>query len=221
MNLDENIKKACQKYQNLCVSLSENGYILTGKIILNAEYNKIPLYDEYYLEIFIPYKFPNEMPYVKDIGGNIPKSINHFYDNGALCLGANCEIIDFITKNSSVTEFIDVFVINFLYIASYFDRYASFPYGERSHGVKGIEEAYLDRYNCQNRELLMKLLLYVSGIIQFRGHLLCPCESGKKFRACHGKKVLEDLKSDYSNCYKRDAYYILQNYLNEKKRKSR
>ena len=105
--------------------------------------------------------------------------------------------------------------MSYFYAASYFKRYGVAPYGERSHGVKGIEEAYMERYRVTDRNVLMHLLLYLTGIQRYRGHLECPCGSGKKFRDCHGGKILKDIMSPLNKVYKSDAYYVLAAYIEE------
>lgn len=217
IELEYRIAETCKRYPGLSYTEEDSGYLLSGILVLNAEYQDVPLYDEYRLDIHIPKEFPDAIPLVIDVEEKVPKNMEHFYGNGGLCLGANCEILDFITKDQSIIGFIDAFVMSYLYTASFFQRYHQFPYGERSHGVQGIEEAYADRYSCSDRELLMQLLLCLIGMEKIKGHHPCICGSNKRFRNCHGEQVLEDIQSKFSGQYKSDAYAILLNYLEEKK----
>lgn len=215
-SLEENIRVCCEKHPTFVISKIDEGYILNGTYILNATFNEVPLYDEYYLEIFIPNDYPKSIPLIKDKGGTVPKELEHFLDDGSFCLGACCEIVDAINLDESIEKFLDTFLVSYLYMSSYFIRYGKLPFTARSHGVKGIEEAYAERYNCTNRAILMKLLLYLSRKVEFRGHVPCDCGSGKRLRCCHGKKVLEDLKSRQTDYYKNDAITILVNYFGKK-----
>ena len=52
-DIEVKIQDVCEKYPGLSVKKGDAGYILNGTIVLNAEYDGIPLYDEYLLEIFI------------------------------------------------------------------------------------------------------------------------------------------------------------------------
>lgn len=51
--------------------------------------------------------------------------------------------------------------------------------------------------------------LFWGGIVPYRGHMLCPCGSGKRLRNCHGPALLRDLTSDYSFFYKLNAAEII------------
>lgn len=205
------------QHPEFSVSESKDSIILSGTLIMNAEYDNIPLYDEYEVEITVSNRFPEEVPQVRELGKNIPSAFGHFYDNGVLCLGAACELYDFLAERKSLISFIDEIIISYFYSASYFKRYGTVPFGERSHGVKGIEESYMDRYSLSDRNVLMQILLYLTGYQRYRGHMECPCGSGKKFRDCHGGKLLKDIMSPLNKHYQADAFQILAAYINERK----
>ena len=204
------------EYPRFSVKEAEGSFTLSGTFILNAEYNNIPLYDEYKIEITVSERFPEEVPLVRELENNLPPDFEHFYDNGALCLGAACELYDFLAEKRSLRCFIDEIVMSYFYTVSYYKRYGVVPFGERSHGVRGIEEAYMERYETQEKNTLIQLLLYLAGVRRYRGHIECPCGSGKKFRDCHGDKVLKDIRSPLSRVYKSDACYVLAAFVEKK-----
>lgn len=70
----------------------------------------------------------------------------------------------------------------------------------------------MDRYHVSDEDILFDLLKYVTGFSNYRGHIPCPCGSGKKFRSCHGKQVLKDIRSDRYSFFVSDALCVL-NYL--------
>lgn len=206
-----------QKYPSLSVKTGKDGYLLTGTVTLNSEFANVPLYDEYNLEIEIPCDFPNSIPTVKDINGDVPKDLKHFYVSGELCLGASCDLYEYLDNHINIVDFINDIVMSYLYTASYYKRYGSTPFGERSH-KKGVEEAYMERYAVNDKETLISLLKYVAGIYEYRGHLQCPCGSGLKLRSCHGHLILKDIQSRHSNKYRTDAYNLISDYTEEHKR---
>ncbi len=207
-----------RNYPSLSVKLDKDGYVLTGTVILNSEFGNIPLYDEYCLEIRIRFDFPSSIPIVRDLNGDVPKGLEHFNAGGELCLGASCDLCEYLEAHTNIVDFINDIIMSYLYTASYYKRYGSTPFGERSHGIKGMEEAYMERYGAKDRGTLISLLAYVAGLREYRGHLLCPCGSGKKLRSCHGHAVLEDIQSHHSNAYRIDAYYLISNYIRERKK---
>lgn len=211
------VSDVLKKYPTLSAEFTESGATLKGPLILNAEYNDIPLYDEYYVQIEVPEEFPKQLPNVLELSDSIPKQFQHFLDNGGLCLAAGCELIDYATENGTITGYISKYVTNYLYAASFFSRYGEVPFGERSHGIKGIKEAYMDRYKCDNEEMLVSLLCILVGIKKYRGHAICPCGSNMKLRDCHGNKVLKDIQSEQHKYYCTDAYLILSDYIKKEK----
>lgn len=214
---EELINDVVTKYSTLSVTKTESGATLSGQLILNAEYEDIPLYDEYEVEITVPKDYPCHLPTVREISNLVPTELQHFLSDGSFCLAAQCELIDFARNDGTIKVYIDKYVMNYLYTASYFSRYGEVPFGERAHGVDGIKEAYMDRYKCENEAVLFSLLCFLTGIEKYRGHSLCPCGSGKKLRDCHGKLVISDIKSDFFDYYRNDAYRILYNYLEKRK----
>ncbi|MDO4648308.1 MAG: hypothetical protein Q4B26_06625 [Eubacteriales bacterium] len=214
---EEIIDNAICKYPSLSATKTERGVSLRGILVLNAEYNDIPLYDEYEIEIDVPKEFPKLLPTVKEISNLIPTDFNHFLTDGSFCLAAQCELIDFAVTDKTLTGYIDKYVMNYLYTASYFSRYGEFPFGERSHGVDGIKEAYSERYNCNQEAALIGLLCLLSGIKRYRGHDICTCGSGKRLRDCHGQLVLRDIQSDFYPYYRCDAYEIISAYIERRK----
>ncbi len=213
INWLEQVEKMKKAYPDLVASKSKDGYVFSGLVTLNAEYDDVPLYDEYIIEIQIPFNYPKNLPVVTDLNNAIPQELEHFYSDGTLCLGAACDLLDYIENHASIVDYVKGIVMSYLYTASYFRRYGTVPYGERSHGIKGIEEAYMERYNVTSPELLTQLLLYVVGIERYRGHMKCPCNSGLKFRDCHGNRIMKDIKSEHKNDYISDAYSILMYYI--------
>ncbi len=191
----------------------DDAYIFCGKVILNADYDNIPLYDEYCVEIIVNKDFPESIPVIKELDNNVPKAFEHCNSDGTLCLGANCELLDYLEKDSHLVSFVKHFLTSFLYSASYYKRYqCAPPFGERSHGLKGIKEAYFERYGVTKETDLMTCLMYIVGKATFRGHSRCFCKSGKKLRDCHGAKILEDIKSKNIKKYQYDAYRLLIDY---------
>ena len=202
------------KYPQLSVNKTNNGYTICGPFILNHEYQGIYLYDKYEIKIEVSENYPYEIPCVWETSNNIPNDFGHWYsDNNALCLGAACDLFDFIDEHPSLSDYVDGLLTSYFYSATFYKKYGSVPYGERSHNIKGIIEAYLERYQTTDEKLLLKLLKYISGIHKYRGHIPCPCGSGKKFRNCHGKQILKDIQSDRYPIHKSYALCIIKYYI--------
>ena len=74
-------------------------------------------------------------------------------------------------------------------------------------------EQYYERYCVQDLNILIDLLLITGDLKPYRGHLRCPCNSGKRLRHCHGTAILKDLQSSMSSVYKSDARTIIGWYI--------
>ena len=213
--LREQVQEVLTNFPQFNKQEGDKGIIISGKFILNNEFNKIPLYDEYMIEVLVPLSFPDELPTVYETSNALDKDFEHWYVNGELCLGAMCDLMDFVDQHRKLIDFFDGPLRSYFYSASYFKRYKTVPYGERSHGMAGIIEAYTERYNAENVQELVKLLAYTAGVVPYRGHAMCLCDSGKVFRKCHGAQVLKDIKSSRANIHKIEAMMILEWYFKE------
>lgn len=220
-NIESLVNEVINKYPTLSAKSTESGILLHGTLILNAEYNDIPLYDEYEIEVDIPQEFPKSLPKVREVSNRIPQEFEHFLDDGSLCLAAVCELADFVASNGTIIGYIEKYVMSYLYAASYFSRYKESPFGERSHGIDGIKEAYMERYNCDNEDVLISLMYVLAGFEKYRGHSICPCGSNKKLRECHGGRLLVDIQSELSEYYQSDAYWLLCDYVERRKKSGR
>lgn len=84
-------------------------------------------------------------------------------------------------------------LIPYLYSFSYKCRYGQLPFGELSHGLIGIREHYLELFHLKDVQSLSGLIAILAQE-NYRGHVLCPCGSGKRLRSCHGGQLLEIMK---------------------------
>ena len=108
------------------------------------------------------------------------------------------------------------FVEPYYFSYEYYHRYGVFPFGERAHGIEGVLQTYGEYFNELDYVKVFRLMEFIQ-FGQYRGHLPCPCGSGKKTRSCHGKfikrffennnlKVI--VQSDYNTIKEvLDAYY--------------
>lgn len=199
---------------------SPDGFQIKGIFVLNHVANDVPLYEEYLLTIKIPANFPIGFPAVWESSGLIPEDFDHFYPDKHLCLAANCEIASLLDKDPSLLTFLEELVTSYLYSATYYRKYNIYPFGERQHGTKGLKEAYTERYHTTSDETLRFFLGYVSGVLPYRGHLLCPCHSGSRLRECHGEVILRDLQSPRYKLFRNEASHILYDILKERRQKN-
>ena len=98
----------------------------------------------------------------------------------------------FFYQDKELCSFIEKYVIPYLYTYRFYEEYGVYPYGERSHGIMGDLEYLKDLFQVDEWGQVLDIMLFIVRS-SYRGHLSCPCGSGKRIRNCHGeilKKVI-------------------------------
>lgn len=184
----------------------KDGYIFYGDLKLNHKYNNISLKNDLYISMFVPFSYPNELPIVKDITKKIDSEF-HKNKNDILCLACDAEMyLDLKTREDvTISDFIERFLLPYVYSYTYYKKYGKVPFGDREHGILGIIDFYKDYFKLDDRHITLQFLKYMA-FEKYRGHNLCLCKSGKKLRNCHGidiitlieKVGINNILSDYN-----------------------
>lgn len=188
-----NLDKIIRDYPSLqCRSSSAaDSVIIEGNFVVNAEYSDISFLLDYsiYAELF---NEENKVPIIKETGGKIDRKYPHVNKDGSLCLEISSEILDKCTDafGFNAEVWFNTFVISYFYSYRYYKEYGRYPFGERKHGVAGILEYYQQKFGVETQAKSFECLSY-SANHRYRGHLPCPCGSGKRIRNCHSKELWE------------------------------
>lgn len=169
--------------------------------------------DSFEIEILISEVFPKEPPSTKEIGGRIPSAFHH-YDDGSLCLGTPLHIRMTFLQNPTLLGYVQDLVIPYLFSYCYWKKFGRMPFGELSHGRKGIMEYYKELFNLKSDLVVIKLLKIIAED-NYRGHHICPCGSGKIIRQCHGEIIrkikIYQCQDDFIHDYCRCILYLKKN----------
>ena len=191
------------KYPNLI--FDENSQVLKGEIHIKSKCMDEIINEKYFVLINLSYP----IPIVYDIGNKIKKNYSHKYPNSRLCLATNLEQLIFLLKYKKISLWIEKFVENYYISYEYYCRYGVYPFGEHSHGKKGLLEFYYDYYDMNNLTNKDSFLEYIF-INNYKGHHNCPCGSEKKIRNCHKDFILKSKSiSNFTvlyDCYRREIY---------------
>jgi hypothetical protein len=163
-------------------------WVVQGMLEFSAIYDGVSIRDNFQMEFTLLKDYPDIPPIAKEIGGRIPKEF-HKNPDGSLCLGAPLEVRMKFAQNPSLLGFVNELVIHFLYAYCYFEQHGEMPFGELSHGGKGILEYYAQLFNVAS-EIATVELLKILAENNYKGHHDCPCRSGKRIRDCHGGLLL-------------------------------
>lgn len=183
------------RYNKLRISkMDEKEIILTGLILVNRVYGGFHVCEEYSVKIVIPIG-SKELPFVVDAGNHIADDYPHRYSNGTLCLETDTNMRIRFIDGLSLVKWMSEYVEAYYFSYEYFQRYGEFPFGERAHGYIGVIQTYADFFDEPDLVKTFNLMDYISTK-KYRGHILCPCGSGKRLRDCHGTQIKKFLMTE-------------------------
>jgi len=182
-------------------------WVIRGKISFSASFQNDTITDTFSVMIILPDDYPHSPPNVQETGGRIPADFHQNPDR-TLCLGIPIEVRQRFKKEPTLLAFVEKLLIPYLYSYSYFEKYGKLPFGEFAHGGKGIREYYQELFKTDDIYIVLELLKIMANG-SYRGHHLCPCNSGKILRKCHGQLILKLLKEYPKEIFFKDFLYIL------------
>jgi hypothetical protein len=148
--------------------------------------------DSYMLEIIVPDQFPRDIPTVKEFGNKIPRDGSfHVNGDGSLCLGSPIRLMKKIYDAPSLTGFVSKCLIPYLYaVSNKLKNGKEFPFGQLSHGVRGISEDYLDIFGLRDINQVRRAIQLLFNKKRVANKKLCPCGCGKKLGDCSFHNIL-------------------------------
>ena len=204
--LFEEIRVLLEEQPLLKASEDEKEYIIEGIYKYALEFNGCIDQGNRKIKFVVLKNFPNSIPkyYVFDY----PNDMEHIYTDGSVCLATIGEMIHFLNKNTSLLAFIDKFINSFIFTLDWFEKYKTYPFGDRKHGYKGLLDYYLNDLNLTVDQY--KKMVFMIFDSKYRGHSQCFCGSKKKLRDCHGSYILPIIKNqNYKNIFLNEACMIL------------
>ena len=140
---------------------------------------------EFEIDMVLPARYPHREPKVYEVGGRIPrKPDRHINSDGDCCITV-WEHWLLTAPDHSFAAFLDGPVNEFFLGQHSYESTGTWPFGERSHGQKGLVEAYADGLGIPHRKSSLNYYLRLLSQAWPKGHWLCPCGSGKRLRYCH------------------------------------
>lgn len=209
--LTEQAKRLQEKFSGLeLVELGSGGFVVKGNLSFSVVYCGKVIKDDYDIEIEIPIDYPKSAPTVKEVGGKIPNDIDYHVNthDGTLCLGAPLAVKKTFAQQRNLLWFVEKQVVPFLFGISYKTKYGQFPFGELSHGSKGLLEHYKELFVVKDDFVALELLnLLCVGNYDERN--MCPCGSGLKLRTCHRRILKKARKQQRVDEFRQEYLSIL------------
>ena len=130
-------------------------------------------------------RYPRREPKVFEVGGQIPRKAERHINSDGDCCVTVWENWLVATQDQSFASHINGPLNEYFLGQFWFEKTGKWPFGERPHGTKGLEEAYADALGIPNKQKNLRYHLRLLSQDWPKGHWLCPCGSGKPLRYCH------------------------------------
>jgi hypothetical protein len=130
-----------------------------------------------------------EAPILREPGGRIPRTNErHMGLDGKACPLVPEEWLIRARSARTVIHYLDGPVHDYLLWQCLTDHGFTPSWGQRSHNVAGLIEAYGDMVGMEGENAVIRCLEYLAKK-KFRGHWTCACGSGRPLRDCHFKHL--------------------------------
>lgn len=217
--LEKQIADLTAHYPDLSITQNDSTTILLqGSINVCRIYNDYSVDKDYQVKICIS-KNGMSLPYVVSLDNYISSDYPHQYSNGMLCLETDTAMYLHFIDGFNLVEWMRDYVEVYFFSYEYYQRYLTFPFGERGHGVIGICQTYKDYLHCNNLGETLRIMNHIVSK-SYRGHEMCPCGSQKKLRQCHGRYMMNFYNDERKyNILKLDYSTIVEAIKNEQQDK--
>jgi hypothetical protein len=137
------------------------------------------------IEIVLSAGYPRREPRFFEVGGRIPRDLDHHINPDGDCCVTVWEHWLVTARDHSFAAYLNGPVNEFLLGQYWYQKTGTWPFGERPHGQAGLIEAYADVLGIPPQKT--ELIYYLRLLSQDwpKGHWLCPCGSRKRLRYCH------------------------------------
>jgi hypothetical protein len=137
------------------------------------------------VEMMVPDRYPDVEPKVLEVGGRIPRLPDRHINPDGDCCVTVWEHWLACANDHSYAAFLNG-PLNEFFLGQYsYETTGKWPFGERPHGLDGLEEAYADALGIRNKKKDIIYHLRLLSLDWPKGHWLCPCGSGIRLRHCH------------------------------------
>lgn len=145
---------------------------------------------EFNIKMEFPERYPRQEPKVFEVSGRIPRTPDRHINGGGDCCVTVWEHWLATAPDHSVTSFLNGPLNEYFLGQLCVEQTGKWPFGERPHGLPGLEEAYADALGIPNKREGLLYHLRLLSLSWPKGHWLCPCGSGKILRHCHRDDML-------------------------------
>lgn len=182
------VQQAVQRHQpELIVTTADSLIVLEGLFVVSGPNGP---FDSYRIQAALTAGFPAQEPVVFETGGRIPRIADRhvFPKDGNCCLGIWEEWL-LTAPDHRFETFLTGPMHDYFVSQTYYEVNNIWPYGERSHGPRGVLESYSDILGIRPDPKIVTDYLHLLSRVEIKGHAVCPCGSGKRLRQCHSEDL--------------------------------
>jgi len=226
----EQVECLKNRYDELHLKYRQGDVYLVGNLEFKCALEQETITDNYIVEIQFPFDYLLRPPAIKEIGGRIPRNVDHHVNpDHTLCLGPPLQILRQFRKDSTILGCIEKLAIPKLCWHSYNQIHPDNPLTAYSHGDIGIadyrkevdlQEVYFEIFETKKLCVVLGLLEIIVTKV-YHNNLSCPCKSGKILGDCHGKLLQSVVTMPYLKVthLAQDYWYLKDKYRIQKRRR--
>ena len=196
--IENEFKELSKIHTMLELSVSKYELVIQGLLGFCTVVKGEKFVDEYAIKISFPKDYPKQLPKAFETSGRITNQPeNHINPSGSLCVGTPPKIREILYPNYSLTDYINKVLIGYLSQYSYKEKYGKWPYGEMSHGVRGIIDYYKEEYPqyFDTDDKVIKAFKDLSTMkTRPKGYIKCNCGCKKLVKNCKYQKLLKKIR---------------------------
>ncbi len=213
--IKDHYQELSQKYTGLNLKQEKGNYFVEGLLSFSAGNGDNYIEDDFEISIVIPDNYPETPPHVIETKGRIPSDFHTHSSGNTLCLATSFETKRKFFRHKNLIGFVETLLVPYFYAYSFYEKKGEMPFGELSHGAKGIYEYYQDLFGVDDAN---KLFLFFKILVDksYKGHHPCPCGSGKILRKCHGSILREIIEVHGYDPFMYDYHLMVTHLLKDK-----
>jgi hypothetical protein len=184
------VEELLQEYPELRLQPTKRDEtIIAGSLEFSAQTRDQKLIsDRYEISISVPPDYPRAIPLVRETVMRIPRDF-HKLDSGHLCLGSPTRLRLILAETPSLLSFVERCVIPYLYGYAIVETGGVLPFGELSHGARGLRDNLASMLGIDDDLVLLGFVRLLAMKKRKANKLPCPCGTGMRLGRCHKRKL--------------------------------
>lgn len=184
------VEELLRKYPELRLEPTKVGEtIIAGSLEFSAQTRGQKLIsDRYEISISVPPDYPSAIPLVRETAMRIPRDF-HKLASGHLCLGSPTRLRLILAETPSLLSLVERCLIPYLYGYSIVESGGVPPFGELSHGARGLRDDLASLIGVDDDLVLLGLVRLLAMKKRKANKRPCPCGTGMRLGRCHNRKL--------------------------------